>query len=173
MSQYIIVNYHIARNIPDYLPGSPRRGILHSSDTGVGRHVWGLQSFSEAGDAQSLKDVEIFLTCQSLIIFGLILKILSVRTIKYAAAEILFFVSLNEFLSVKSFGLTLFGITVSKIEVARPGFEPWTTSFASQELNHSTTTTLVGMPGSGRTDALQQIPHQYYSICNQFMFRHY
>ena len=45
-----------------------------------------------------------FLTCQS---FGLILKILSVRTIKYAA-EILFFVSPNEILPVKSFGLTFF-----------------------------------------------------------------
>ena len=48
-----------------------------------------------------------FWTCQS---FGLILRILSVRTIKYAA-EIFFFVSPNEILPVKSFGLTFFDIT--------------------------------------------------------------
>ena len=48
-----------------------------------------------------------FWPCQS---FGLILKILSVRTMKYAA-EIIFFVSPNEILPVKSFGLTLFDIT--------------------------------------------------------------
>ena len=48
-----------------------------------------------------------FWRCQS---FGLILKILSVQIIKYAA-EILIFVRLNEILSVKSFGLTLFDIT--------------------------------------------------------------
>ena len=49
-----------------------------------------------------------FWTCKS---FGLILTILSVRTIKYVAEIFFFFVSPNEILSVKSFSLTLFDIT--------------------------------------------------------------
>ena len=72
-----------------------------------------------------------FWTCQS---FGLILKILSV--LKYAA-EILIFVSPHEILSVKSFGLTLFDITVKWVRSYGPDMM-WTDGQTARQTDKRT-----------------------------------
>ena len=107
---YKIVHHLVAVPLPQYLE-QPVRLYRRS-------HPYGFRQLSTTKDYYKGITTEMlksFWTCQS---FGLVLKILSVRTIKYEQKRQVF-VSPNEILSVKSFGLTLFDITVKLILVIK------------------------------------------------------